>query len=201
MIHIQDSDFHPFPGPQCQAAAALVDGQLVRSDVTFVNESWMADADVDKSAKQSCVVYPARQDGTHPQITHRHDALFEICLPKIWGWQRKKEAQWFDASIALHVCAHLHVWWLLVSVKGDFLYDASTVYTIGSERWCTTAKITAVMKNTYCMSYGNRTPVSAYFYSSQHSFSHRFPLGLFGGQDRFPFCTINTNKEGLHPRK
>lgn len=185
MIHIQDPDFNPLPGPQCQAAAPLADGQLVGGDVAFVNESWTADADIDERAEQSSVFHPARQHGTHPQVAHWHDALFEICLPKIWGRQkereREREDRWrYDGP---HCCA------------GNSPYEASTDI-LHNGQWMVTHRRGWLQpkKPTYCVSSSKPTPVSAYFCSSQHSILHHFPLGLFQGAIVSLFCSIKTNK-------
>lgn len=92
-VHIQDPNLHPFPRSQGQATAALADRQFVQGDVALVDEARAADTDIYKSPEQSCVVHPASQHRTHPQITHRHNAPLKVRLPKIWGWQKEREYQ------------------------------------------------------------------------------------------------------------
>lgn len=58
----------------------------------------------------------------------------------------------------------------------------------------------AEMTNRYYISSCNQILGSTYFHISQHFTRSHFPLGLFM-RDLFPFCSINTNKEGSRPRK
>ncbi len=180
-VHIQDPNLHPFPRSQGEATAALADRQFVQGDAALVDEARAANTDIYKSPKQSCVVHPARQHRTHPQITHRHNAPLKVRLPKIWGWQKReniKKMRWLDGS-QVRVAA-----W----EEGN------------GKRECRKVRGVAEMTNRYYISSSNPILMSAYFHISQYSILSHFPLGLFM-RDLFPFCSINTNKEGSRPRK
>ena len=94
-VHIEDPYLLPLPGAQEQAAAPLVGGQPVRSDVALVYEAWFPHTDVHEGPEQGGVLHPARQHRAHLQVPHGHHPALKVCLLEPWKrtWTEEEEEE------------------------------------------------------------------------------------------------------------